>query len=195
MKKMRSTFAVLAFLSIFTWGSIGMAAGYPEKPIRMINPRAAGGGNDVLARIFQPAFEKVLGQRILIDSIPAGAGKVGTMTAMKAKPDGYTLFFTTTEAFVAGYYSGVFDSKIWEEMVPIGNVTFEPFACVEVRSESPFKSWADLVKEAKKNPGKVLCGSVGGLLEIVNSVITKAAGIKTVFVPFAGGGPSQAVMG
>ena len=64
MKKMRSTFAVLAFLSIFTWGSIGMAAGYPEKPIRMINPRAAGGGNDVLARIFQPAFEKVLGQRL-----------------------------------------------------------------------------------------------------------------------------------
>ncbi len=49
MKKMRSTFAVLVFLSIFTWGSIGMAAGYPEKPIQMIIPKSAGGGDDVLA--------------------------------------------------------------------------------------------------------------------------------------------------
>ncbi len=114
------------------------------------------------------------------------------MTLMKAKPDGYTLLLATTESYVAYYYSGTFDSKVWEEMVPIGNVTFEPFGFVEVRSESPFKSWADLVKAAKENPGKVSCGGPGGgMIELINNVITKAAGIKTRYVPFAGGGPAK----
>jgi tripartite-type tricarboxylate transporter receptor subunit TctC len=192
MKKMRITFVIFGFLSIFTWVSIGMAAGYPEKPIRMIIPKSAGGGDDIIARIFQPAFEKVLGQKILIENIPAGSSKVGTMTLMKAKPDGYTLLLATTESYVAYYYSGTFDSKVWEEMVPIGNVTFDPFGFVEVLNDSPFKSWADLVKAAKENPGKVTCGGPGGgMIELINNVITKAAGISTRYVPFAGGGPAK----
>ena len=192
MKKMMSTFAILGFLSLFTWGTIGMAADYPQKPIRMIVAKSAGGGDDLIARLFQPAFEKVLSQRIFIENIPAGSSKVGTMELMKAKPDGYTLLLGCTESWVAYYYSGVFDSKIWEQMVPIGNISFEPFGCVEVMSESPFKTWADLVKAAKENPGKLSAGGPGGgIIELINNIITRAAGIKTKYVPFAGGGPAK----
>jgi tripartite-type tricarboxylate transporter receptor subunit TctC len=193
MKKRGINILVWGFLCLFSWGTICMAADFPQKPIRMIIPYAAGGGNDVLCRAFQPAFEKVLGQKILIDNISAGTTKVGTMELMKAKPDGYTLIFSTTEAWLAYYYSKTYDSKTWEQMVPIGNVTTEPYGFVEARIESPFKTWADLVKAAKENPGKLSCGGpgAGGMMELIMNDITKAAGIKTRYVPFAGAGPSK----
>ena len=193
MKKMGIKILIWGFLFLFSWGTIGMAADFPQKPIRMIIPWSAGGGNDVLCRAFQPAFEKVLGQKILIDNIPAGTTKVGTMELMKAKPDGYTLIFSTTESWMAYYYSKTYDTKVWEQMVPIGNVTSEPYGFVEARIESPFKTWADLVKAAKENPGKLSCGGpgAGGMMELIMNDITKAAGIQTRYVPFAGAGPSK----
>jgi len=185
--------ALLEFLSISIWAPIGMAADYPQKPIRMIIAASAGGGNDVLARAFQPAFERVLGQRMLIENIPAGSTKAGTMELMKAKPDGYTLILIPADSWIARYYAKSYDSKIWEQVVPIGNITSEPYGFVEVRSESPFKTWADLVKAAKENPEKLSCGlpGVGSMHELVLNDITKAAGIKTRYVPFAGAGPTK----
>jgi tripartite-type tricarboxylate transporter receptor subunit TctC len=107
MKKMRSTSAIVSFLMIFAWGPIGMAADYPQKPIRMIVPWSAGGGNDILARALQAPLEKIMGQRVLVDNIPAGTTKVGTMELMKAKPDGYTLILSTTESWFGYYYSEI----------------------------------------------------------------------------------------
>ncbi len=192
MKQARMTVALLVLLSVFAWGGIGVAADFPQKPIRMIIVYAAGGGTDVLCRAFQPAFEKILGQRILIENIPAGGTKVGTMELMKAKPDGYTLVFMSTQSWVGAYYAKTYDTKVWEQMVPVGNVTIEPQGFVEVRTESPYKTWADLVKAAKANPGKLTCGGPGrGMTETMHGIITKAAGINTPYVPFAGGGPSK----
>jgi tripartite-type tricarboxylate transporter receptor subunit TctC len=192
MKKVRITFAILVFLSISAWGAIGIAADFPQKPIRMIIPYGAGGGTDVLCRVFQPSFEKILGQRILIEDIPAGGTKMGTMELMKAKPDGYTLVFMPSQAWVSAYYSKTYDTKVWEQMVPVGNVTIEPNGFVEVRIESPLKTWADLVKAAKANPGKLSCGGPGmGMSVAMLGIITKAAGINTPYVPFGGAGPSK----
>jgi tripartite-type tricarboxylate transporter receptor subunit TctC len=195
MRKVRITIFILGFLFLFPWGSIGMAADFPQRPIRMIIPWSAGGGSDVLCRAFQPAFEKELGQRILIENIPAGATKIGTMELIKAKPDGYTLLFSN-EAWIPRYYAKVYDTKVWEQMVPVGNVTSEPLAFIEVRAESPFKTWADLVKAAKENPGKLSCGNpgVGSPLDIVFKEITEKAGINIRYVPFAGGGPTKIAM-
>lgn len=192
MRKARIALALLAFMAVSAWGAIGIAADFPQRPIRMIIVYAAGGGTDVLARAFQPAFEKVLGQRILIENIPAGGTKIGTMELMNSKPDGYTLVFMSTQSWVGAYYAKTYDTKVWEQMVPVGNVTIEPQGFVEVRNESPFKTWADLVKAAKANPGKLTCGGPGrGMTETMHSIITKAAGINTPYVPFAGGGPSK----
>jgi tripartite-type tricarboxylate transporter receptor subunit TctC len=192
MKKARITIAFLVFLSVSSWAAIGIAADFPQKPIRMIIVYAAGGGTDVLCRAFQPAFEKILGQRILIENIPAGGTKVGTMELMKAKPDGYTLVFMSTQSWVGAYYAKTYDTKVWEQVVPIGNVTIEPLGFVEARTESPYKTWADLVKAAKASPGKLTCGGPGrGMTETMHGIITKSVGINTPYVPFAGAGPSK----
>jgi tripartite-type tricarboxylate transporter receptor subunit TctC len=78
-------------------------------------------------------------------------------------------------------------------MVPIGNITSEPYGFVEALIESPFKTWADLVKAGKENPGKLSCGGpgAGGMMELIMDEITKASGIKTRYVPFAGAGASK----
>ena len=185
------------------WGFLFFLHGEPsgrrqitrQRPIRVIVPWSTGGGSDVLCRAFQPAFEKELGQRILIDNIPAGSTKVGTMDLMRAKPDGYTLLFSN-EAWISRYYAKTYDTKVWEQMTPIGNVTSEPLAFVEVRAESPFKTWGDLLKAAKENPGKLTCGNpgVGSPLDIVFKEVTEATGINVRYVPFAGGGPSKIAM-
>jgi tripartite-type tricarboxylate transporter receptor subunit TctC len=196
MQRMRIKSFILGFLLLVSWTTIGIAAEFPEKPIRLIIPWSAGAGNDLTARTFQPFLEKVLGQRILIDNIPAGTTKVGTMELMKAKPDGYTLLYTTAESWVGFYYSKTYDSKIWEQLVPIGNITYSPFGFVEVRVESPYKTWADLVKAAKEKPGKLTCGGAGagGMTELIMHDITKASGVKTVYVPFAGAAKSGAAL-
>ena len=192
MKEMRIKIFVMGFLFLFTWGTIGIAADFPQKPIRWIIPWSAGAGNDIGARTFQPFIEKVLGQRILIENIPAGSTKVGTLELMKAKPDGYTLILSTSEGWITYYYSKTFDFKAWEQMTPIGNVTSTAYGFFEVRADSPYKTWADLVKAAKENPGKLTCSGPGsgGMMELLATEAPKAAGVKTVYVPFAGAAPA-----
>jgi tripartite-type tricarboxylate transporter receptor subunit TctC len=196
MKGMKLIALVLSLCFVFGLAATGLAEDFPKRPIRVIIPYSAGGGTDVLARAFQKPFEKVLGVKALIDCIPAGATKVGTMEGMKAKPDGYTLIMMPMEAWVNYFYSKAYDTKIWEKLTAVGNLTSEPMGFIEVRADSPYKTWADLVKAAKENPGKLTCagGGAGGATELIFNAITKAAGIQARFVPFAGAGPTKTAL-
>ena len=204
---MKRSFFVLACLLLVllvpaTIGAQGVtdasaAVDYPTAPIKVIVPWSAGGGSDVIVRAFQPSLEKELGVRLVIENIPAGATKVGTMELIGSKPDGYTILFSN-EAWITRYYSKVYTEKVWEQMAPIGSITTEPIACVEVKADSPFKTWADLVAYAKANPGKLTCGNpgTGSPLDIVFNQMSAEAGIEVQYVPFAGGGASKtAVLG
>ncbi len=195
MRDSRIIAMVLILFGAFSFSVTGFAADFPERPIRMIIPFSAGGGTDVLARAFQPPFEAALGAKVVIENIPAGTTKVATMELMKAKPDGYTIILMPG-AWVAYYYSGTYDTKVWESATPIANLTTEPWGFVEVRTETPFKTWADLVKAAKEKPGQLTCGgpAAGGMMELIMMTITKSAGIETRYVPFAGAGPSRIAM-
>ena len=176
---------------ILGFNPAGFADEYPKKPIRMVLTYATGGGGDVLARAFQKPFEKELGAKILIENMPAGSTKVGTMEVMKAKADGYTIMLMPDQAWVAFYYAQTYDTKVWEKLTPIGNLTVEPMGFVEVKANSPYKTWADLVKAAKENPGKLSCGIAGGSTTVMFHVVTRNAGIKANCVPFGGAGPSK----
>ncbi|MFZ4437895.1 MAG: tripartite tricarboxylate transporter substrate binding protein [Syntrophales bacterium] len=191
---------ILAFIFflffVFGFSPVGFTADYPRKPIRVIIPYAAGGGTDVLARALQKPLEKELGTKIVVDNIPAGSTKVGTMEGMKAKADGYTLLLMSDRAWPVFYYAKTYDTKVWEQLTPIANLTVEPMAFVEVKSTSPFKTWGDLVKAAKENPGKLSGGIAGGTTTLMINEIAQNAGIKINVVPFGGAGPSKiAVLG
>ncbi len=193
MKSIKVLAVILGVSFIVGLPTLGWVQEFPNKPIRMIIPYSAGGGTDILGRAFQRPLEKELGVKILVENIPAGSTKVGTMEGMKAKPDGYTLILISAQSWVGYYYSKTYETKVWEKLTPVGNITSEPYGFIEVRAESPFKTWADLAKAAKENPGKLTCGGpgAGGILEILFHEITKTANIQCKYVPFAGAGPTK----
>ena len=152
MRDSRIIAMFLILFGAFSFSVTGFAADFPNKPIRMIIAMAPGGGADVLARTFKPSFEAALGTQLIIENIPAGSTKVATMELMKAKPDGYTIILFGHAQWIINYYAGIYDTKVWEIATPIANLTSEPYGFIEVRAESPYKTWGDLVKAAEKNP-------------------------------------------
>jgi len=193
MKSTKVTTLLLSLFLVLGLISAGFAENFPTRPIRVVNPYAPGGATDILARAFQRPFEAALGVKVIIDNKPGGSTKIGVMEAMNAKSNGYTILLTSDVSWVSFYYSQIFDLKLWEVLTPIGNLTTEPWNLVEVRKESPFKTWADLVKAAKENPGKLTCGgsAAGGMPLFFTNQIGKGAGIQIKHVPFSGAGPAQ----
>jgi len=194
MKKMKTLNVIVCMLLVLGLSTSVMADNYPSKPIKVIIPYAAGGGNDVLMRAFQKPLEKELGAKILIENIPAGNTKMGTLELLKARPDGYTIMLISDIAWVGYYYAGTYDSKTWYKVTPIANLTTEPLFFFETRAENPYNTWKELMAYAKKNPDKIFsCGApgTGGTLELVTMDIMKKSGIPCKFVPFQGAGPSK----
>jgi tripartite-type tricarboxylate transporter receptor subunit TctC len=183
-------FVLLSF--VFGYTTAAFSDEFPKRPIRMVIPFSAGGALEILARSFQKTMEKELGTKIIIECIPGGSTKVGTMELMKAKPDGYTLIFMSAQSWVNLYYPKTYESKMWEIFTPVGTLTAEPTGFVGVRVESSYKTWADLAKAVKENPGKLTCGgtSAGGTHEIMKNEILK----ETKFVPFAGAAPMNTAL-
>lgn len=159
-------------------------------------PYAPGGGATLLARAIQRPLEKELGTKIIVENIAGGSTKVGTMEVLKAKPDGYTFLAFTPEGYVAYYYAQIYDFKIWEKLTLLGNLTIEPWGFVEVRDDSPFKTWADLVRAAKEKPGILTAGgsTSGGMTPLILKRITEIAGVEVQYVPFGGQGPAATAL-
>ena len=106
-------FFLLAAIFFYPVGAY--ADDFPQRPIRMSITYSVGGGTDVLGRAFQRPFEEALGTKIIVDNIPAGTTKIGTLEAIKAKPDGYTIILMPDSGWVTRYYSGTFDFKVYEK--------------------------------------------------------------------------------
>ncbi len=190
---------IIVALNLFLligFGTTVFSQDFPTKPIRFIIPYSPGGGNDLLLRAIQAPLVKALGKPIIIENVPAGNTKVGTMRVFEAKPDGYTLLETTDSTWIGYYYSKTFDFKLWEKMTPIGNLTHEPNALIEIRADAPYGTWGELVKYAKEHPGKLTCGGPGsgGNMEQMFNEMMKAGGINCRYVPFPGSGASKTAL-
>jgi tripartite-type tricarboxylate transporter receptor subunit TctC len=192
MKKMRLKIVALCFLFLFLGSATGTAAGYPERPIKIIHPYSAGGGEEYLFRFLQPSLERELGQTLLLEFAGGAATKIGTNKAIKETPDGYTLLFTPLDTSVPRYYSGVFDVKPWEQLVPMGRIATNPWVVIEVLADGPYKTFADLVREGKKK-GRLTGASTGagGIVQAVYGEINRLTGLNIVQVPFTGSGETR----
>ncbi len=168
------------------------AQGYPSKPVRVIVPFAAGGANDLVARALQRPLGKVLGGTVVVENLAGASTKIAVNELIKAAPDGHTLMLAGNVALMGYYYSGIYDTKIWEQMTILGQTGQMPWGMLEARADAPFRNWAELVSYAKKNPGKLSAGgpAPGGMMNLIVLETAKSAGIDVTYVPFAGGGPS-----
>lgn len=164
---------------------------FPVRPIRLIVPWPPGGGVDVFARVIQTPLGIQLGQTVLIDNIGGGSGRVGTQTASRAAPDGYTFLlandtFAATEALpVAGI------APLRSSFAPVTLAISGPQG-VFTHPRSGFKTLDDFVAAAKARPGALNVG-VPGLASsqhLTSELLLRAAGnVNVTHVPYRGGGP------
>jgi tripartite-type tricarboxylate transporter receptor subunit TctC len=180
-------------LAVVMLGAVPVAsqAAYPERPITLIVPFAAGGPTDIIARIVSTAFQKALGQSVVVDNRGGGGGNPGMAIAARAAPDGYTLLLTSTAIAVnpALYANLPYDSI--KDFVPICELVNAPNVLF-VRAESSVKTMADLVARAKAAPGALNYSSPGAGTKshLTAEQLKLRAGIDMVHIPYRGGGPA-----
>src|SRR5690606_33995754 len=149
---------LLAGLALIA-GSVAHAA-YPEKPITLIVPFPSGGGTDATARLIAGAISPILGANMVVENRSGAAGSIGAQAVVNAKPDGYTLFFTTTGALVINphlYKNLRYSASDFTPIAPVG----ESANVLVVNPGVPAQSVKELVALAKANPGKYTYGSSG----------------------------------
>jgi tripartite-type tricarboxylate transporter receptor subunit TctC len=168
---------------------------YPSRPVRLIVPFAAGGLNDVVARLVAPYLERALGQPFIIDTRPAASGIVGTDATAKATPDGYTLLMVASSFTVipATHQKVPYDAQ--RDLAPIVMVAKNALLFL-VNPKVPAKSLAEFVALAKADPGKFNYASPGAATQthLVVELFSQRAGIKLQHIPYRGGAPAMTAM-
>ena len=167
------------------------AAGYPEKPIRLLVPFAPGGGTDLLSRALQDKLERALGVPIIVDNRTGGGGTIGMTLAARAAPDGYTLMVTSAAfTFIPGLYKNLpFDAI--KDFKPLSMLTQQPLI-LGVHPSLPAKSVKELLALARKRPKDVFYGSagVGSNLHMTTELFKYMGKVNLVQVNYKGGGPA-----
>ena len=171
--------------------SASAAASYPEHPITLVNPYAAGGPADVVARSLARALEKRLGQPVIVENKPGGGASIGTGFVARAKPDGYTLLLGTSAGHVVTplMQKTVYDGIKGFAFCSV--VAVQPIMLV-VNPARGIKTVPELIARAKAEPGKLSYGSagVGGATHLGAELFQQAAHVQLNHIPYAGASPA-----
>lgn len=183
----------LAATSLFVAGAAAADEPYPNKPIRIVVPFAAGGAVDVTARLIGEQLSRRMGQPVVVENKPGAGGIIAVRHVVSSPADGHTLFLGAAGEIVinpvlnkdAGY-----DPK--KDLVPVAIVVRAPNV-LAVNSDVPANTVAELIDYARKNPGKLTFSSsgVGTIQHITGEVFNKVAGIDVVHVPYPGAAPAM----
>ena len=167
------------------------APAWPAKPVRMIVTFPPGGSADATVRIVAPKLGERLGQQVVVDNRPGAGGNIGLAALAKADPDGYTLGVGAAGGLAANaalYAKMPFDAQ--KDFVPISLLAHIPFVLV-VPAASPLKSVADLLAQAKAEPGKVAVGHGGNgtAMHLSVQLLKLLAQVDLTEVAYKGSGP------
>ena len=170
---------------------------YPDRAIKLVVAKPTGGLDDSVARAIQPELEKALRQPVVIENIGGALGIIGTQNVIRARPDGYRLLLLNTkQQITAGELAESRPYDLAKDVTPIMAVAGYRSAII-AHSGLP-GNFADVLRYAKDNPGKVVYASsgVGSTAHLIVSIAAKQVGADMIHVPYQGGGPaSVAVMG
>jgi tripartite-type tricarboxylate transporter receptor subunit TctC len=190
MRKTAASFLVMACLALTTGTK---AEDWPTHPLTMINPFAAGGPNDVLARLFAQRMGEILGQPIIVENVGGAGGMNGAERVVKAAPDGYTFLQGTvgTQAqnqtlFKKPSYNSMTD------FAPVALLVEAPLVLVG-RKDMPVKDMKEFVAYAKANKDKMQYASAGtgSAIHLGCALMNMVAGLDVVHVPYRGANPAM----
>jgi tripartite-type tricarboxylate transporter receptor subunit TctC len=193
---MRSSTGIL--LTAVTAGGIlipisdAFAQAYPNRTVRIVSPFAAGGSNDVIARIVAQKLGQPLGQPVIVDNRAGAGGVVGTEFSAKSAPDGYTLLMATNATFAIAAALRALPYDPVRDFAPIGLVGVSPYI-VLVNPSLPVKTIRQLIALARARPGELEFGSggVGTPGHLAGEMLKTMTGIKMNHIPYRAG--SQAL--
>jgi tripartite-type tricarboxylate transporter receptor subunit TctC len=193
MKPDRRQFLGLAAIAGAMPVASAWAQNYPTRLIRIVVPFPAGGPSDVLARLLAHNLSSTLGQPVIVDNRPGGAGgSVGVKTVAGAASDGYTLLLLPVDAFIqAPLVFKDMDYDPIKSFAPVASLVTSPYVVV-VNPALPVGSVQELAVYAKANPGKVAFASPGRGMQphLLGEQFKSAAGADMIHVPFRGTAPA-----
>jgi tripartite-type tricarboxylate transporter receptor subunit TctC len=183
----------IAWLAGLTASAIAIGAdNYPNRPIRMLVPFAAGGAIDLMARPTARKMHDILGQPVVVENRPGAGGSIAAEATAKSASDGYTIFFGSTSplAINPAYFAKVGYDTL-RDFTPISLAVKQPLIIV-AHPSLPVRNLADVVAMAKRQPGKLSYGSAGPGTSnhLVGELLNDAARIEIVHVPYKGGAPA-----
>jgi len=183
----------LVFATLLLGSGLTAAQNYPARTLTWVVPFAAGGPTDALARDIADKVAKPLGQAIIIDNQAGAGGTIGSGKTAKAPPDGYTFLvghLGYMSAAPALYKKLTYDPV--KDFEPVFRFPDTPLVLLVPKS-SPYKSAAELIAYAKKNPGKLNFGNagVGSTSHLIAALFASKAGIQVTQVPYKGAAPAM----
>jgi tripartite-type tricarboxylate transporter receptor subunit TctC len=193
MKRRLGVLSAIVAIGLATLAARDAAAqSYPSRPIKMVVPFAPGGA-DIVARLVGEQITAALGQPVVIENRPGGAGgTVGTKYVTTAEPDGYTLTLASPGPItVAPAINKNLDYDPLKQLVPVAMVAQSPFVLV-INPDVPAKSLAEFVTYAKAHPGKVnfVSPGFGTSSHLFGELLKQRTGIEIIHIPYRGAAPA-----
>lgn len=195
MKLFKATGALL-FASLVTTialAQIALAQDFPARPVTWIVPFTPGGVTDTGARVVAKAFSETLGVSVVVENKSGAGGIVGTEFVVQSKPDGYTILYGSSGPMATNPYLYKVSYHPVRSFSLIHTMSESPLIMV-VNADRPYKTVAEFVDHAKRNPGKINFGSAGAgtSTHLVGELLQQEAGIVLTHVPYKGSAPEIA---
>ncbi|MBV8840615.1 MAG: tripartite tricarboxylate transporter substrate binding protein [Alphaproteobacteria bacterium] len=167
------------------------AQAYPARPVRVVVPVAAGGLNDVTARLITQWLTEHLGQPFFVENRPGGGATIGTEVVLRAAPDGYTLLIAGSTAAINATLFAALNYDFIRDAAPIGSVVRVP-QLMQLNPSVPAKTVPEFIAYAKANPGKVAMGSGGNgsPAHVIGEYFKLMTGTELTHVPYRGAAPA-----
>jgi len=167
------------------------AAGFPERPIRLIVPFSPNGPNDLLARIVGQKLTESWGQPVVVDNRPGAGTIIGTELAARAPADGYTLLMVSSSTAVNPTLKKTLPYDTLKDLVPLVQLASSPNVLV-VNPAVPARSVAELIALAKAKPGAITyaSGGAGAATHLAGELLASMGGVTMTHVPYKGAAPA-----
>lgn len=178
-------------LALFAVATSAFAQDYPTRPITWVVPFPPGGPTDSHSRLITKVLSEKLGQPVVVENKGGAGGIVGTEYAVNAKPDGYTILYASSGAMTIYQFLHKLSFDPAKSLIPVRGVSESPMMLM-VRADSPFKTLADFVDYAKKNPEKINYATLGpgSTNHIIGEMLQADAKIRMTQIPYKGQAPA-----
>ena len=187
---------IVAMLVVLAWGATASAQDadhgtFPAKPVRLLVPFPPGGAVDIVARTLGDELTRRWGQQVVIENRPGAGGIIASQAAAQSPADGYTLILVATGHALNPYFYVKLPYDPFNDFTPISLVGFSPNMLL-VRSDSPFKSVADVLAGARQRPGYLSYGHAGNGTSphLAGELLKYLAKVEIAAIPYKGGAPS-----